>query len=352
MRGFVHAGYHRDIDALHRRFAAGGDMRIFVTGGAGYVGSACLRHLVQNGHEAVAWDNLREGHREAVAGAALLEGDIADTEGVSAALREFRADAVMHFAAAAYVGESVSDPEYYYRNNIAGTLSLLSAMRAAGTRRLLFSSTCATYGMTPRIPMAEDSPQDPFSPYARTKLAVEWMIRDFADAYGLGFTVLRYFNAAGAAPDGSHGEDHRPETHIIPIVLQVPLGQREQLQIFGDDYPSPDGTCVRDYVHVDDLASAHLLAIGATGPDTREVFNVGTGRGQSVLEILAACEKIVGRSIPRVVVARRPGDPPALVADPTKLMTRLGWKPRYMKIEETIATAWRWHQSHPEGYSE
>ena len=325
-------------------------MRILVTGGAGYVGSACLRHLVARGHEALAYDNLAQGHRGAVVGAPLVEADIADTDALARILAEFRADAVMHFAAATYVGESVLDPEYHYRNNVSGTLSLLNAMRATGVRRMLFSSTCATYGESPKCPMAEDAPQDPCSPYARTKLAVEWMIRDFSAAYGLGFTLLRYFNAAGAAPDGNHGEDHRPETHLIPLVLEVPAGRRDRLRVFGDDYATPDGPCIRDYVHVDDLASAHLLAIEATTLDTREVYNVGTGQGRSVLEIIAACEKVTGKSIPHDVVERRPGDAPALVADPAKLMDRLGWRPRYASIEETIATAWGWHERHPEGY--
>jgi UDP-glucose 4-epimerase len=325
-------------------------MRVLVTGGAGYVGSACLRHLVAEGQEALAYDNLCEGHREAVVGAELIEGDIADTELLTQTLRDFSADAVMHFAAATYVGESVTNPEYHYRNNVGGTLSLLKAMRNAEVDRLLFSSTCATYGDAPECPMSEDAPQIPCSPYARTKLAVEWMIRDFSEAYGMGFTLLRYFNASGAAPDGSHGEDHRPETHLIPLVLQVPLGKREKLQVFGNDYPTADGTCIRDYVHVDDLAAAHQLAIEATHSETREVFNVGTGVGQSVLEIIQGCESVTGKRVPYDVVERRPGDAPALVADPSKLGRQLGWKPRYLRIEDTIATAWEWHRSHAQGY--
>jgi UDP-glucose-4-epimerase GalE len=257
---------------------------------------------------------------------------------------------VMHFAAATYVGESVENPEYHYRNNIGGTLSLLNAMRKAGVKRMLFSSTCATYGMTPKVPMSEDSPQEPFSPYARTKLAVEWMIRDFAHAYGLGFTLLRYFNAAGADADAQHGEDHRPETHLIPLVLEVPLGKRDKIKVLGDDYPTPDGTCIRDYVHTEDLAQAHLLAMEATTPTTAEVYNIGTGTGSSVLEVIRACEEVTGTTIPREVVGRRPGDPPALVADPTKLKTRLGWKPRYPDIRSVVASAWAWHKSHPNGY--
>ncbi|WP_425398129.1 UDP-glucose 4-epimerase GalE [Aeoliella sp.] len=325
-------------------------MNILVTGGAGYVGSACLRHLLQLGHKAIAYDNLAQGHPEAVPAGSFIEGDIADTTRLTQVLQEMDADAVMHFAAATCVGESVEHPEYHYANNVAGTLSLLNAMRAANVERMLFSSTCATYGDNPKPPMNEKTRQVPCSPYARTKLAVEWMISDFASAYGLGYTLLRYFNAAGASPDGMYGEDHNPENHLIPLVLQVPLGQRPLIKIFGDDYPTPDGTCIRDYVHVDDLARAHSLAIEATTPRTHEVFNVGTGNGQSVKQILRACEEVVGSEIAYEVTARRPGDPPALVADPSKLKKELGWKPRYEQIEDTIETAWKWHKSHPAGY--
>lgn len=326
-------------------------MRVLVTGGAGYVGSACLRHLLASGCDAIAYDNLRQGHAEAVPDGRLIVGDIVDTATLTEALRSHRAEAVMHFAAATCVGESVDDPEYHYANNIAGTLSLLNAMRKADVKRMLFSSTCATYGLTPKVPMSEDTPQDPCSPYARTKLAVEWMIRDFAHAYGLGFTLLRYFNASGASPDGKYGEDHDPENHLIPLVLQVPLGQRASIKVFGTDYPTPDGTCIRDYIHVDDLASAHLLAIRSTAPATARVFNVGTGNGQSVMQVIRACEQVVGRPIAFETTARRPGDPPALVANPTKLKSELGWKPRYTEIKDIVGTAWKWHQNNPEGYS-
>jgi len=324
--------------------------RILVTGGAGYVGSACLRHLLSEGFDAIAYDNLVQGHRESVPAGRLIVGDISDTSALTAALKKLNADAVMHFAAATCVGESVDDPEYHYRNNIAGTLSLLNAMRAAGVKRMLFSSTCATYGMNPKVPMAEDSTQDPCSPYARTKLVVEWMIRDFAHAYGLGFTLLRYFNAAGASPDGQFGEDHNPENHLIPLTLQVPLGQRKKLLVFGNDYPTPDGTCIRDYVHVDDLAQAHRLAIESTTPQTHDVFNIGTGTGSSVLQVIRACEQVTGRQIPFDIVARRPGDPPALVASPKKLIDKLGWKPRFTNIVQIAHSAWKWHESHPQGY--
>lgn len=322
---------------------------ILVTGGAGFVGSACLRYLLDRGYNAVALDNLCQGHAGSVPDGRLIVGDINDTAAVTRALNEIGAGAVMHFAAATYVGESVTDPAYHYGNNIGGTLSLLNAMRACGVNRMLFSSTCATYGMNPKIPMSEDSIQEPCSPYARTKLAVEWMIRDFAHAYGLGFTLLRYFNAAGGSPDGQYGEDHKPENHLIPLALQVPLGQRQKLTVFGNDYPTPDGTCLRDYVHVDDLAQAHHLAIEATTPTTAEVYNIGTGAGSSVLEIIRLCEEVTGKKIPFDVAARRPGDPPALVATPKKLREKLGWKPVY-SIRQTVETAWKWHSTHPDGY--
>jgi UDP-glucose 4-epimerase len=326
-------------------------MRIFVTGGAGFVGSACLRHLLACGYQAVAYDNLAQGHRDAVPAGKLIIGDISDGTALVRAMQDFKPDAVMHFAAATYVGESVSNPEYHYRNNIGGTLSLLGAMREVGVKCMLFSSTCATYGMNPKVPMGEDSAQEPFSPYARTKLAVEWMIRDFAHAYGMGFTLLRYFNASGADADGKHGEDHRPEHHLIPLVLDVALGKRTHIDVFGTDYSTPDGTCLRDYVHTADLAQAHRLAIAATTEKTAEVFNIGTGVGQSVLEIIAACEAVTGKKIDYKICPRRPGDPPALVASPLKLMRELAWKPEYTNIKDTIETAWQWHRSHPNGYA-
>lgn len=327
-------------------------MNILFTGGAGYVGSACLRYVMASGHQVVAYDNLVEGHPEAVNGAPLVVGDIRNTELLEQILREHNIDAVMHFAAATNVGESVSNPGYHYDNNIGGTLSLLNVMVAAGVKKLLFSSTCATYGLNPSSPMAEDAEQDPCSPYARTKLAVEWMIRDFAQTYNIGFTLLRYFNAAGASEDGEFGEYHHPETHLIPLVLDNILQADTQLKVFGSDYDTRDGTCIRDYVHIEDLASAHLLAMEAIGANSREVFNIGTGHGQSVMDIIAACEMVSGHRVNYKIVARRPGDAPELVANPHKLRTELGWKPKYTHINEIVRTAWTWHKLKPQGYGE
>lgn len=326
-------------------------MNILLTGGAGYVGSACLRLLKESGHRVVAFDNLVEGHADAVDGADLVVGDIRDTPLLEKTLRDQEIEAVMHFAAATNVGESVVNPAYHYDNNIGGTLSLLNAMVAAGVKKILFSSTCATYGLNPSSPMAEDAEQDPCSPYARTKLAVEWMIRDFAHTYNIGFTLLRYFNAAGASTDGRFGEYHHPETHLIPLVLQDILDGPKALKVFGNDYPTEDGTCVRDYVHIEDLASAHLLAMEAIEQNTQEVYNIGTGNGQSVLDIIKACELVSGHKVKYTIVERRPGDAPELVANPEKLQTRLGWKPRYPEIEDTVRTAWAWHKNSPDGYA-
>jgi len=325
-------------------------MKILLTGGAGYVGSACLRLLKQSGHQVVAYDNLVEGHVKAVDGAVLVVGDIRDTALLEKTLRDHQIEAVMHFAAATNVGESVTNPAYHYDNNIGGTLSLLNAMAATGVKKILFSSTCATYGLNPSSPMSEDAEQDPCSPYARTKLAVEWMIRDFAHTYGMGFTILRYFNAAGASKDGQFGEYHHPETHLIPLVLQDILEGPKSLKVFGNDYPTVDGTCIRDYVHIEDLASAHLLAMEAIAENTDEVYNIGTGNGQSVLDIIKACELVSGHKVTYSIVERRPGDAPELVADPRKLQTDLGWKPQYPNIEDIVRTAWTWHKHQPDGY--
>jgi UDP-glucose 4-epimerase len=327
-------------------------MRILLTGGAGYVGSACLRWLLERGHDPIAYDNLTEGNRTAVPGASgrLIVGDLADTAALAEAMRGRGVEAVMHFAALASVPASVADPESYYRVNVGGTKSALDAMRAAGVRRIVFSSTAATYGFRAEMPLREDSPQLPETPYGRTKLACEWMIDDYARAYGLGYAVLRYFNAAGADPGGDYGEDRRHEGHLIPLVLHAAVGRRPKVMIYGTDYPTRDGTCERDYVHTADLAQAHQLAVEALEPGMGRAYNVGTGTGATVLEVLRACEEAVGRPIPHEFAGRRPGDPAVLIADADRLRRELGWSPRFPHIRDIVHTAWDWHRRHPEGF--
>jgi UDP-glucose 4-epimerase len=327
-------------------------MKILVTGGAGYVGSHCVRALDRAGHEVWVYDDLSRGHRAAVDADRLIEGTLADRDKLAAAMRLNGIEAVMHFAAFALVGESVDDPSLYYRNNVVGSLCLLDAMRDAEVNKIVFSSTTATYGEPERMPISEDEPQAPINPYGFTKLVVEHALADYADAYGFGYAALRYFNAAGASPDGDLGEDHDPESHLIPIVLQVALGQREKISIFGDDYPTPDGTCIRDYVHVDDLASAHLKALDRLESGKGMQFNLGAGRGHSVREVIDACRRVTGHEIPVEIGPRRPGDPPELIADSTKAKRELGWTPQYVDVESIVKTAWRWHSSHPNGYGE
>lgn len=327
-------------------------MNILVTGGAGYVGSHAVRYLLSRGHDVWVYDNLSRGHRGAVPPGRLLTGNVNDQYRLVQVLKDTRAEAVMHFAAYALVGESVADPALYYGNNVAGSYHLLEAMRKSGVQKLVFSSTTATYGTPAKVPIPETTPQEPINPYGFSKLAVERMLDDYAHAYGLSFAALRYFNAAGAAADGTMGEDHTPESHLIPIVLQVALGQRDSITIFGDDYPTPDGTCVRDYVQVDDLAEAHLAALERLGGGRRLKLNLGTGRGYSVKEVIDACRRITGHPIPATLGPRRPGDPPELVADSTLARTVLGWQPKYTTIESIVETAWAWHQSHPQGYGD
>jgi UDP-glucose-4-epimerase GalE len=328
-------------------------MRVLVAGGAGYVGSHAVRALVAAGHEVTVYDNLVAGHRRAVdPQAAFIHGDVGDRAMVDRLLAASRFDAVMHFAAWLNVGESVARPLMYYENNVANTLRLLQSMEQHGVKRFIFSSTCAVYGEPESVPIVEELRKNPINPYGRTKLAVEWMLQDAAAAWGLGSVALRYFNASGASADGVIGEDHDPELHLIPLVLQVALGQRPEIKIFGTDYPTPDGTCVRDYIHVEDLATAHLAALGQCEPGRAEAFNVGTGRGASVREIIETARAVTGQAIPTVEVARRPGDPPTLYANPAKIKSRLGWSPRYTEIRPIIETAWRWHRSHPDGFAD
>jgi UDP-glucose 4-epimerase len=326
-------------------------MRVFVTGGAGYVGSHCLRALCDAGHDVVVYDNLSTGHREAVdRRAGLLVGDLADGTRLRETFLKSRFDAVLHFAASAEVAESVRDPLAYYRNNVANTVTLLEAMRDNGIRKMIFSSSCATYGVPPSVPITEDMPTVPVSPYGRTKLAIEWILGDSASAWGLGATALRYFNAAGAAADGSIGEQHDPESHLIPRVLQVAQGVQAELTVFGLDYPTDDGTCVRDYVHVEDLADVHRLALESQPEGQFRCYNVGTGKGASVIQVVEAARQVTGHPIPAVPGLRRAGDPPALLADPTRIQQALGWRPKYTDIRITVESAWRWHKDHPKGF--
>jgi UDP-arabinose 4-epimerase len=318
-------------------------MRVLVVGGAGYIGSHACKALAAAGHEVVVYDNLSTGHRDAVLWGDLVVGDIRDGEALDAAFARARPDLVMHFAALAYVGVSVRDPATYYDTNIGGTLSLLQAMRRAKVDRLVFSSTCATYGAPDVLPISEDAPQRPINPYGFTKLAAERMFQDFQAAYGLKWVALRYFNAAGADPDGQIGEEHDPETHAIPLAIQAALGQRPTFEVYGTDYETPDGSAVRDYVHVCDLADAHLLAADHLwrGGESR-AFNLATGVGVSVLQIVRAVEQATGCKVPLVLGPRRPGDPPALFAEGALAREILGWTPRYTDIGETVATAARW----------
>lgn len=327
-------------------------MKILLTGGAGYVGSACLRWLLSHGHDPIAYDNLSEGNLAAVpeASSRLIKGDIIETERLAGVLRQFDIEAVMHFAALASVPDSITDPEAYYRINVLGTKSVLDAMRTAGVRKILFSSTAATYGFHTEMPLREDSPQSPETPYGTTKLAAEWLIKDYARAYQLGYTLLRYFNASGADPDGHFGEDRRHESHLIPLIFQVAVGRRSKVLIYGNDYPTRDGSCVRDYVHTADLAQAHQLALEALEPGVGRAYNVGSGSGATVYEVLRACEEAVGRPIASEIAGRRPGDPAVLIASPKKLIDELGWSPRYSQIRDVVQSAWEWHRRHAEGY--
>lgn len=321
-------------------------MKVLVTGGAGYIGSHACKALALSGHEPIAYDNLVYGHRWAVRWGPLVEGELADATALDAAFRSHKPDAVMHFAAYAYVGESVADPIKYYRNNVAGSLALLDACHRHGVDKLVFSSTCATYGVPHQIPITESHPQAPINPYGASKLMVERMLADCGTAHGLRSIALRYFNAAGADPDGEIGEAHDPETHLIPLVLEAAAGKRPHIQIFGTDYDTPDGSCIRDYIHVSDLADAHVQALRhlVDSAPGMQAFNLGNGTGFSVREVIAAAERVTGRSIPVVEGPRRPGDPPALVGDPTHARAELGWQPKLDELDTIVATAWEWHR--------
>jgi UDP-glucose 4-epimerase len=324
-------------------------VKLLVTGGAGYIGSIVARALLSRGHTVVVLDNLQQGHRDAVAPEArLVVADLLDYEAVGSIVAE-GFDAVLHFAALALVGESGTHPERYYRTNIAGSLNLLEAMRAAEVGRLVFSSTCAVYGQPDEVPIPESAPTRPTNAYGRSKLAVDWMISDFCSAHGLGAVSLRYFNVAGAS--NGLGEDHEPETHLIPNVLRAALGTNEFVEIYGTDYPTPDGTAIRDYIHIDDLAEAHVLALEATDRGRHRIFNLGNGTGFSVREAIAATQAVTGVAVETNEAPRRPGDPAKLVAASDRIRSELGWEPRKPALEEMVADAWAFAQAHPNGYA-
>ncbi len=327
-------------------------MNVLVVGGAGYIGSHCVRQLIAAGHRPVVLDNLIFGHVKALpASVVLYRENLGNEQAVGEILRRERIDVVMHFAAFAYVGESVKDPLKYYFNNVVATLGLLRAMLAAKVTRFVFSSTCATYGVPTLMPITEDLPQSPINPYGQTKLDIENALKALSHAHGLSFAAFRYFNAAGAAEDGLIGESHDPETHLIPLAIDAATGRRGALQVFGSDYPTPDGTCLRDYVHVDDLSRAHIAVFDRLStPGTGLFYNLGTGTPTSVYEVIRAVERATGRKVPHTVAPRRDGDPPELYADSSKAVRELNWEIRYRDIDAIVATAWRWHSRFPDGF--
>jgi UDP-glucose 4-epimerase len=323
-------------------------MKILVTGGAGYIGSVCAEQLLDDGHTVAIFDSLSEGHRRAVdSRAEFIECDLEDRQSVERLLAKRRPDAVMHFAASALVGESMQNPSKYFRNNVANGLNLLDAMVGAGVKKIIFSSTCAIFGPPERVPIDEATPMRPINAYGESKLAFEKILRWYGEIHGLNFVSLRYFNAAGASV--KFGEDHRVETHLIPNVLKVALGEKPQVEIFGTDYETPDGTCIRDYIHILDLARAHILALNSPKSD---FYNLGTGGGSSVREVIDACRSVTGRKIEVVEKPRRPGDPPRLIASSEKIKQELGWKPQFQSLSAIIESAWKWHQKFPRGYED
>ncbi len=329
-------------------------MNFLVTGGAGYIGSHAVKRLIEAGHQVVVLDNLERGYRAAVPSDVPLEQiDLRDTEMVATILGKYAIEAVMHFAAFAMVGESVTDPLSYYHNNTTGSLSLLQAMDSVGVNRLVFSSTCATYGEPEQMPLVEDMAQAPINPYGWSKLFVERMLRDYAASNAdFSFAALRYFNVAGSAADGSIGEDHQPETHVIPLLLLAALGRRDSFTIFGEDYDTPDGTCIRDYIHVEDLVDAHMLVADALQPGDQRFYNLGIGKGYSVREVVDAAKRVTGVDIPIKIGERRAGDPPQLYANADKIKNEIGWQAQYTDLDRIIETAWQWFKNRPNGYRE
>lgn len=327
-------------------------MNILVTGGAGYIGSQVVLDLARNGHKPIVYDNLSKGHREAVKAGFLVEGDLCDSALIKKVLIEEKIEAVIHLAAYSLVGESVQDPEKYFRNNIGNGMILLNAMRDCNVKYIVLSSTAAVYGEPEQTPITEDHPKNPTNPYGFSKLTLEGILDAYDRAYGLRYISLRYFNAAGADPEGEIGEDHNPESHLIPIVLQTALGIRPNIQLFGNDYPTPDGTCIRDYIHVADLSQAHLLALQflIQGGSSR-CYNLGIGAGYSNLQVIEKAKKVTGKPINVIQAPRRPGDPAVLVASSDRIKRELGWAPKYSGLEEIIETAWKWIRNHPNGYA-
>lgn len=328
-------------------------MSILVCGGAGYIGSHTAYELAKKGEDVVIVDNLITGHEKAVIDGKLYVGDLKDSEFMDKVFKENEIEAAIDFAAFSLVGESVEKPLKYYENNVYGTLCLLKKMKEYGVKKIVFSSTAATYGEPENIPIKEDDKTFPTNPYGETKLAVEKMLKWCDNAYGIKYVVLRYFNVAGADVSGKIGEDHNPETHLIPLILQVPLGKRDCINIFGDDYDTKDGTCIRDYIHVTDLADAHILALNKLRRDNLSAtYNLGNGEGFTVKEVIETARKVTGHPIPAKVVSRRAGDPARLVASSDKIIKELGWKPQHDTLEEIINTAWKWHMTHPNGYKD
>lgn len=329
-------------------------MNVLVAGGAGYIGSHCVRQLIAAGHRPIVVDNMIYGHAKALLqNTPFYHVDLLDETKITEILKAEKIDIVMHFAAFCYVGESVTDPLKYYKNNVSATVSLLSAMRSAGVTQFVFSSTCATYGTPTTLPITENAPQNPINPYGQTKLDVENLLKALSHAYGLSFAAFRYFNAAGAASDGSIGEDHSPETHLIPLAIDVALGKRAHLELYGTDYPTPDGTCLRDYVHVDDLSRAHIAAFEKLKtPGTQLFYNLGTGKPTSNREVISAIERVSGKKVTIIEKPRRAGDPASLYANSSKAIQELGWNIQYPTIDSIVKTAWAWHSKNPNGYAD
>lgn len=326
-------------------------MKVLVCGGAGYIGSNMTELLARQGHQPIVFDNLSKGHREAVKNAEFVQGDFGDYDFTVGVLRKYKIEAVMHFAAFIEVGESVEQPLRYYDNNVSRTRTLLAAMEEAGVKKFVFSSTAAVYGMPDKIPITETTTKSPINPYGETKWAVERMCHFQSQTGRLRYAALRYFNACGAGFNATLGEDHKPESHLIPLIIQAAMGKRDNIKIFGTDYPTPDGTCIRDYIHVEDLAKAHLLALAKLDSQAEQVYNLGNGKGYSVREVIDCVRKVSGKDFKVVETSRRPGDPPVLTADASKAKKELGWKTDYPQLEKIVESAWEFHTSHPDGYA-